>query len=251
MADNVTIPATGTGTATPVVATDDIGGIHYQYVKLVNATADATDKIAGDATNGLDVDVTRLPALVASSANIGDVDVLTLPALPTGSNVIGQTTGAFATVSTDITRPADTTAYAANDALSDSTSAPTAGGFTFTNAARASGGSGIITDAIITTAADAATLLQGEIWLFNTSVTNINDNAAFAVSDAEIKTCVGKIAFTLEDAGNNGFFHATNLNIGFTCSGSANLRFLVKVKNAYTPVSAEVLTFVIKVLQVT
>lgn len=36
--------------------------------------------IPGDATNGLDVDVTRLPALVASSANIGDVDVLTVPA---------------------------------------------------------------------------------------------------------------------------------------------------------------------------
>ena len=31
--------------------------------------------IGGDATNGLDVDVTRLPALVAGSANIGDVDI--------------------------------------------------------------------------------------------------------------------------------------------------------------------------------
>lgn len=36
--------------------------------------------IGGDATNGLDVDVTRLPALVAGTANIGDVDVLTVPA---------------------------------------------------------------------------------------------------------------------------------------------------------------------------
>jgi hypothetical protein len=36
--------------------------------------------IGGDATNGLDVDVTRLPALVAGSANIGDVDILTVPA---------------------------------------------------------------------------------------------------------------------------------------------------------------------------
>lgn len=152
-------------------------------------------------------------------------------------------------ISVDVTRPADTTAYAANDALSDSTSSPTSGGFTFSNAARASGGSGIITDAIITTSADASTLLQGEIWIFNTSVTNINDNSAFAVSDSEIKTYVGKIPFVMEDAGNNGSYHATNLNIGFTCSGSANLRFLVKVKNAYTPANAEVLTFVIKGLQ--
>lgn len=44
--------------------------------------------IGGDAANGLDVDVTRLPALVAGSANIGDVDVLTLPnvTLAAGTN---------------------------------------------------------------------------------------------------------------------------------------------------------------------
>lgn len=38
------------------------------------------DRMRGDITNGLDVDVTRLPALVAGTANIGDVDVLTVPA---------------------------------------------------------------------------------------------------------------------------------------------------------------------------
>lgn len=36
--------------------------------------------IGGDATNGLDVDVTRLPALAAGTNNIGDVDVLSVPA---------------------------------------------------------------------------------------------------------------------------------------------------------------------------
>ena len=47
-----------------------------QYVELLAGVA----KIGGDAANGLDVDVTRLPALVAGTANIGDVDVLTVPA---------------------------------------------------------------------------------------------------------------------------------------------------------------------------
>ena len=42
--------------------------------------------IGGDASNGLDVDVTRMAALVASTANIGDVDVLTVPADPFGTN---------------------------------------------------------------------------------------------------------------------------------------------------------------------
>lgn len=45
--------------------------------------------VGGDATNGLDVDVTRLPALPAGTNNIGDVDVLTLPSLPAGTNSIG------------------------------------------------------------------------------------------------------------------------------------------------------------------
>jgi hypothetical protein len=158
--------------------------------------------------------------------------------------------GYFVTCQTDVTRPADTTVYAIDDALSDSTSAPTSGGFTFTGAARASGKSGVIIDAIITSSNDPASKLQGEIWLFDTSVTNINDNAAFAVSDSEIKTCVGKIPFTLEDSGNNQFYHAQNLNIGFTCSGSDNLHFLVRVKNVYTPANAEVLTFKLKIMQV-
>jgi hypothetical protein len=46
--------------------------------------------IGGDASNGLDVDVTRLPALAAGTNNIGDVDVLSLPAIPAGNNNIGD-----------------------------------------------------------------------------------------------------------------------------------------------------------------
>jgi len=83
----------------------------------VNVTA-AGALIGGDAANGLDVDVTRLPALVASSANIGDVDVLTiaagdnnignvdivtLPALVTGSATIGAVTGPTADNATNPT----------------------------------------------------------------------------------------------------------------------------------------------------
>jgi hypothetical protein len=44
------------------------------YTEIVSGTA----KIPGDATNGLDVDVTRLPALAAGTNNIGDVDVLSV-----------------------------------------------------------------------------------------------------------------------------------------------------------------------------
>lgn len=58
MADNVPVTA-GSGTD---IATDDVAGVHFQRVKLVDGTADSDAVIAGDATNGLDVDVTRVPA---------------------------------------------------------------------------------------------------------------------------------------------------------------------------------------------
>jgi len=153
------------------------------------------------------------------------------------------------TINATITRPANTTTYAVNDAVADTT--PTAGGFTFTGAARLSGGEGLITDLIVCFDEDAATPLQGELWIFDQAVTAITDNAAFAVSDAEIATCVAQIPFALIDAGNNGFYHAQNLSIGYTCVGSANLRFLVRAKNAYVPTTnSSVLTFRLKVTQV-
>ena len=62
---------------------------------------------------------------------------------------------------------------------------------------------------------------------------------------------MGKVPFVLEDVGNNGFYHAQGLNIGFTCVGSADLRALIRVKNAYDPAAgSEVLTVMAKIVQV-
>jgi hypothetical protein len=153
------------------------------------------------------------------------------------------------TIKVDVTRPADTAAYAVADAISNSTSAPTSGGFTITGAARQSGGSCLITDVCVASSNDPATRLSGEIMIFDQAVTNINDNVAYGVSDAEIKTKIATIPFSLFDAGNNGFAHVTGLSILCTCVGSADLRFLLRTRNAYTPASAEVLSFTFKVLQ--
>ena len=48
MADNVTLPGTGES-----VATDDVAGVQYQRVKLVDGTLDSTAAIPGSATDGL------------------------------------------------------------------------------------------------------------------------------------------------------------------------------------------------------
>ncbi len=85
MADGVAITA-GAGTT---VLTDDTGaGGHAQVVKLAISTDGSGTLVPADAANGIDVDVTRLPALVAGTANIGDVDIVTMPnvTLAAGTN---------------------------------------------------------------------------------------------------------------------------------------------------------------------
>lgn len=82
---------------------DGAGAPMATAVHIFNGTT--WDRLRGDITNGLDVDVTRLPALPAGNNNIGDVDiasiaagdnnignvdVVTLPALPAGTNNIGD-----------------------------------------------------------------------------------------------------------------------------------------------------------------
>lgn len=69
MADNLTTQTSSLATipTSTVIGTDEvsIGGVaqHVQRVKLVDGTNGGTDLIGGDATNGLDVDVTRLASV--------------------------------------------------------------------------------------------------------------------------------------------------------------------------------------------
>lgn len=64
MADNVTLNSMSGGA---VVATDDTGTSHVQIVKLAISADGSATFIPADATYGIDVDVTRLPALVLAA----------------------------------------------------------------------------------------------------------------------------------------------------------------------------------------
>ena len=80
------------GTAVQTFATADLDSGAGTVTRIINgiavAAAGGPVAVSGDATNGLDVDVTRLPALVAGTANIGDVDVLTVPSTTTLTDTI-------------------------------------------------------------------------------------------------------------------------------------------------------------------
>ncbi|MGH9766100.1 MAG: hypothetical protein ACREAB_01595 [Blastocatellia bacterium] len=233
MADNVAITA-GSGTT---IATDDISGVHYQRVKLVDGTLDGTGAIPGDATNGLDVDVTRLPALVAGEAHVGEVG------------------GKTAIVTTSYTRPADTTTYAAGDAVSNSTSSPVQ--LTFDGAGRINDGSGVILGAVMTSSGNQSLKGQFELWLFDGSTTPDNDNAAFTPSDADVNKLVGIIPFNVwyvgdatSGASGNAAAPVQGLAIPFKCASGTNDIFgQVVVRNAYVPLSGEVFTFRLLIAQ--
>lgn len=218
----------------------------------ITETAPATDTASSGLNGRLQRIAQRLTSLIALlPASLGaKTGAASLSVTMATDDIVPLVAAAgIITASTDITRPADTTAYSANDALSNSTSAPTAGGFTLTGVARASGKSSIITDVVVTSS-NPGGLLSGEVWIFDSSVTAINDNAAFAISDAEIKTLVGVVPFTTVADTNNSRANVQNLMIGVTTVGSADLRYLIKVLATYTPISGEVITVRAKSLQV-
>ena len=71
-----------------VAVTDNAGSLTVDAPVGTPAFVRLSDGVAAIAT--LPVSLATLPALTASTANIGDVDVLTLPALPAGTNNIGD-----------------------------------------------------------------------------------------------------------------------------------------------------------------
>ncbi len=245
------VEGVASGTAIPVTADTELpaaSAINGTILKSVSApvvgaallVSDNTNLIQplGDAANGLDVDVTRMAALVAGEAHVGEVGGKTI-------NILGS-----------FTRPADTTAYAAGDVVCNSTSAPVV--ITFTNCARINAGSGLIVGAQLVDGAYVASTLAAELWLFDTTITMDNDNAVFTPTDAELQTLVGVIQFNnplVGDAtagvGGNVVNLATLVNhIAFTTgAASRNLFGVLVARNAYVPISAETFDIRLRISQ--
>ena len=150
------------------------------------------------------------------------------------------------TISDSLTRPANTTQYTAGDVISAVT---TNDHFTFDEVVRER--SGVILGAILNSSQNNATLkLDAELWLFRTDIAEVADNSAFAPTDAEMLTCVGVIDFDIwtvgtatSGAGGNARSQVNDLNIVFTDDGSSRKLYgQLVARNAYDPVSSEVLT---------
>jgi hypothetical protein len=151
-----------------------------------------------------------------------------------------------------LTRPANTTAYASGDEVTDTGGAVR----TLTSIARYSGGSGIIQGVSISFSSNWATKPSLELWIFDTTTAPATDNAAYDVDDTEINTLISVISMGLTYIGdataNTGNFamDTGQISVPFKTSGSANLFMRVVIRNAgQAGANSDTLKFRFRVLQ--
>lgn len=259
MADGVAITA-GSGTT---ILTDDTGaGGHAQVVKLGISTDGSGTLIPADATNGIDVDVTRLPSLVAGTAYVGKVSLTdgtndttlstafadaesnTQNALTTEAYLMGyngstwdrvraDTSGIWANQRKNVLRVQSavsgvttaTTAYTAGDQVGTMVS--------LANAARATGGTGRIASVMLQDRSDIVGAY--DVAFFRANVTLAGDNAAFAISDTDSLELVGLVQLAGGfDIGNNRICQAYNLSIPYDTGSGTTLYAVLLCRVGHT-----------------
>ncbi len=161
------------------------------------------------------------------------------------------------TITAGFTRPSDTSAYAAGDVVSNSTSAPVI--MTFSRASLGKGEAAIIQQAVIIVGANVSPKPDLELWLFDATVGMDNDNALFTPTDAELATLVGVIAFPLASfrvgeatsgAAGNSVCDVQNVGMPINTLITDNALYGILVaRNAYVPTAAETFTVRLKVLE--
>ena len=132
------------------------------------------------------------PLPANSGVDIGDVDVLSIAA---GENHLGKVGGEGLTIAQ--TPTIDTDAYTANDNVG--------GLLEFANAARVSGGGGLLNKVVIID--DAKQDAELELWLFDRTFTQGADDAAWSPSEADLENLVDVVSTadgTYYDTANQG-----------------------------------------------
>lgn len=159
--------------------------------------------------------------------------------------------------SDSLTRPANTTAYAAGDVWTNGSNAR----LNFTGMPSPAGSGFLINSALCIDDGNQATKPDLELYLFDTDITDLDaDNATWTPTDAQLQTLVGVIAFPVASfkggdltSGAGGNCVCWVNNVAVTCTpttaSSFTLYGVVVVRNAYTPLSGESLKFVLNVIR--
>ena len=160
----------------------------------------------------------------------------------------GHTTGV------SVTRPTNTDAYTIGDVVGTATTAT----LIIPNASFGEFDAGIIQQVIVSASAYVAVAPDLELWLFDSTVAAIADNAAFTPTDTEMGTLVGIVEFPTADwkignatagAGGNAVCVADNVSLPFnTKKGTSKLYGVLVMRNAYVPVSGGIFTVRLQVI---
>lgn len=157
------------------------------------------------------------------------------------------------TVTATYTRPPDTNAYAANDAISNSTSAPSV--LTFSGCARINAGGGAIVGAKLIMDEKNAIIADFHLWLFDTSPTAINDNAAFAPSTAETANVTAPILISgalMTDGSNSRIQLGSFTPVPFRCAAASKALYgLLQTRTPFTPKNGGTFKIVLDIIQET
>lgn len=217
----------GTGTALPVSGTVTANA----GTGTLAVSAASLPLPAGAAT------AAKQPAL--GTAGAASADVITVQGVAAGTALAVAAGGYTALSAVEFVRPADVTAYSLNDAISDSTTAPTV--LTFTNASRAAGGSGYVVRARLMTD-QSANVAAYRLHLFRATATAINDNAAYTNLIANRANYLGYIDFPAATTEGTGSDSANSQNLdtrlAFVATGTS-LFGLLQTKTAFTPASGQ------------
>ncbi len=123
---------------------------------------------------------------------------------------------------------------------------------TFAGMAQFNGGGGIIQSISFVASVSQTLPPEFDLYLFDTTVTMQNDNAAFNASDSEMLTLVARIRFPAAlfvTGGANGDI-TIPVNQLYNCAAaSTSLYGIMVARNAYVPTSAEVWQFRLQTIQ--
>jgi hypothetical protein len=163
--------------------------------------------------------------------------------------VVGGTT---ATPTSTFTRPANSTAYASGDIITDSTTTSFSGGVPSFTAARVVSGSFMIRRIRLRKSDAGITNAQFRVHLFSAAPTSLAvDNAAFAA--AGVADYLGSFDVTIDRPFTSGAFGAGVPVVGSDViaklSSGQSVFWLLEARAAYTPVSGETFTLQPEIVQ--
>lgn len=142
--------------------------------------------------------------------------------------------------SVSFTRPADTTAYAANDAIADSTSAPTL--LSFANCANADAGQGYIVKTRLMTNQKTCTA-RFRLSFYHTTPSPVNDNAPKPMLYANRDKLIGRIDLdpcNTEGTTSDAAYVLSTALLPYVCAeNSTSIYCILTTLDAFTPASAQ------------